>query len=167
MSMVRRQPWLDRFVMLADDKFTIPGTNIRFGFDAVLGFLLPELGDGITALLGGIVVLVAWKDGAPPLLLARMAGNLALDVVAGMVPILGDVVDVAYRANRRNHTLLRAFQRERYGVVESGDDAASFPLVAHDPTPSGLLGVVLVTVVIGLVALPIGALVLLARLIWG
>jgi Domain of unknown function (DUF4112) len=164
MSMVRRQPWLDRLVTLADDQFTLPGTNIRFGLDAIVGFLMPEFGDGITALLGGIVLLVAWKDGAPPLLLARMAGNLTLDVVVGLVPILGDLVDVAYRANRRNHTLLRSFQRERYGVVATGNETSGgFPLVAHNPTPSWLLGVVLVTVVIGLVALPIGFLFLIAQ----
>lgn len=53
MAVARRQVWLDHLVTLSDDKFTIPGTSIRFGLDAILGFLLPELGDSITGLLGG------------------------------------------------------------------------------------------------------------------
>lgn len=164
--MTRRQPWLDRLVTLSDDQFRIPGTNIRFGLDPVLGLLLPQLGDGITGVLGGVVLLVAWKDGAPAALLARMAGNVALDVIAGMVPVLGDMVDVAYRANRRNHTLLRAFQRERYGVA-SGEDPNRFPLVAHDPAPSWLLGTVIVTLLLLLLALPIGAVFLIGSWILG
>lgn len=113
------------------------------------------------------MLIVAWKEGAPPALLARMAGNIVLDVLVGMVPILGDVVDVAFRANRRNHTLLRAFQRQRYGVPLSGPDPQTFPLVAHDESPSWLLGGVLVTLVVILLALPLGALFLIGHWILG
>jgi hypothetical protein len=157
-----RQPWLDRLVTLSDDQFVIPGTNIRFGLDAVIGFILPELGDSITGLLGGIVLLVAWKDGAPPALLARMAGNIAIDVVAGMVPILGDMLDVAYRANRRNHTLLRNFQRERDGVTFSLEHPP-LPVAGRDKAPSWLLATVLITLLVVLLALPIGLLVLVGN----
>lgn len=167
MSIARRQVWLDRLVTLTDDQFTIPGTKIRFGLDAILGFILPQLGDSITGVLGAVVLVVAWKDGAPPTLLAKMGGNIALDVLAGMVPILGDVVDVAYRANRRNHTLLRAFQRERYGITTAEQELNLMPLVVREEAPSWLLGVVLLTGLVVLLALPLGLLFLVGHWLFG
>ena len=35
-----------------------------------------------------------------------MAANLAIDVVVGAIPILGDAFDIAWKANRRNYKLL-------------------------------------------------------------
>src|SRR5690606_704754 len=120
---LKRQPWLERLVTLTDDQFKVPGTDIRFGLDPVIGLLFPVVGDNVTGVLAGVVLFVAWKEGAPALLLARMAGNMAVDMLAGSVPIIGDLLDVTYRANRRNLVLLRSFQRERYGVFPLEEDA--------------------------------------------
>lgn len=164
---VRRQPWLDRLVTLADDQFTIPGTNVRVGLDAIVGFLLPQLGDGITGVLSGVVLWVAWREGAPPILLARMAGNVAVDVATGMVPIVGDLFDVTYRANRRNHTLLREFQRARYGTHVDFDETTPAPSASPGASPSWLVGAVLVTVLLTLLLLPIGLLFLVGHWLLG
>lgn len=91
---------------LLDDRFTIPGTNIRFGLDAVIG-LIPGVGDAISATLSSYLIWRAHQLGASKLTLLRMAGNVVLDTVVGSVPLLGDVLDVAFRANRRNLELLR------------------------------------------------------------
>lgn len=76
--------------------------------DPILGLLLPGAGDLVGAGLGLYPVLLAWRRGAPASLLARMFLNLGVDLLTGAVPILGDIWDFFFRANRRNLQLLRA-----------------------------------------------------------
>lgn len=90
---------------LLDTAFRIPGTNIRFGLDGILG-LVPGVGDVAGAALSGYVILTAARAGAPNTLLARMLANVGLDALVGAVPLLGDLFDVAFRANVRNAALL-------------------------------------------------------------
>lgn len=89
-----------------DSAVRIPGTNITMGVDALLG-LLPGIGDAISATISSYLIWEAKQLGAPKLLLARMAGNVAIDTVIGAVPFAGDIFDVAYKANIKNITLLR------------------------------------------------------------
>jgi hypothetical protein len=96
---------LDHLSHLLDDCFRLPGTQIRFGVDGLIG-LVPFAGDVIAGLLSSLIVIAAWTRGAPPILLARMLVNLGLDVLVGTVPILGDAFDIAWKANRRNYLLL-------------------------------------------------------------
>ena len=96
---------LEALSHLLDDCFLLPGTQIRFGIDGLIG-LVPFAGDVLAGLLSSLIVLAAWFRGAPPVLLARMLANLALDVGIGMVPVLGDAFDIAWKANRRNYALL-------------------------------------------------------------
>jgi len=91
---------------LLDDRFRIPGTNIRFGIDAVIG-LIPGVGDAVTGMLSSYLIWRAHQLGASKLTLIRMAGNMAVDTVVGVVPFFGDILDVRFRANRRNLDLLR------------------------------------------------------------
>jgi Domain of unknown function (DUF4112) len=97
---------IDALANLLDTAVLIPGTNIRFGLDAVIG-LIPGIGDAITTVLSLYIVNEARALGAPPLLVARMVANVALDGIVGAVPLVGDAFDVAWRANRRNMKLLR------------------------------------------------------------
>jgi hypothetical protein len=76
--------------------------------DPLLGLLLPGAGDVIGAVLGLYPVLLAWRRGAPRGLLARMILNLAVDMLGGAVPIIGDIWDFFFRAHTRNLALLRA-----------------------------------------------------------
>ena len=98
---------IDALATLLDTAIVIPGTQIRFGLDALIG-LVPGIGDLVTTLLSLFIVSEARALGAPPLLIARMIANVALDGVVGAVPLAGDAFDVAFRANRRNMALLRA-----------------------------------------------------------
>ena len=98
---------IDALATLLDTAIVIPGTQIRFGLDALIG-LVPGIGDVITTLLSLFIVSEARALAAPPLILARMIANVALDGVVGAVPLAGDVFDAAFRANRRNMALLRA-----------------------------------------------------------
>jgi hypothetical protein len=97
---------LDALADLLDTAFLIPGTNIRFGLDALIG-LMPGIGDAISSALSLWIVHEAYQLGARPHVIARMLGNVALDGVVGAVPLLGDAFDVAWRANRRNLRILR------------------------------------------------------------
>lgn len=96
---------LDALVRLLDEAFRIPGTKYRIGLDGLLGFV-PGLGDLIGAALASYVLKEAARLGASKTTLARMAGNIALDMALGAVPLVGDLFDVAFKANRRNYKLL-------------------------------------------------------------
>jgi hypothetical protein len=96
---------LDILAHLLDDCFRIPGTRIRFGVDGIVG-LIPAIGDVLAGLASCILIFAAWVRGVPYVTLARMAANLALDVVVGAIPFLGDAFDIAWKANRRNYKLL-------------------------------------------------------------
>ena len=98
---------IDALATLMDTAFVIPGTEIRFGLDALIG-LVPGIGDAITTVMSLFIVSEARALGAPRTLIARMLANVALDGVVGAVPLAGDMFDVAFRANRRNMALLRA-----------------------------------------------------------
>ncbi|MDP9142469.1 MAG: DUF4112 domain-containing protein, partial [Pseudomonadota bacterium] len=76
-----------------------------FGLDALIG-LVPVLGDVVGFAVGGWFLLEGARVGAPPTVLARMAGNIVLDALIGFVPVVGDIADVAFKANRRNARLL-------------------------------------------------------------
>jgi len=114
---IARIEWLST---LLDTAIVVPGTNIRFGLDALIG-LVPGIGDAVSTLLSLYIVREARALGAPRILIARMLANVALDGVVGAVPVAGDLFDVAFRANRRNVALLRQHldraerRRERAG----------------------------------------------------
>ena len=97
---------LDLLAKLMDSQFTIPGTNIKFGLDSLIG-LVPGAGDFATFLVSGYMVLVLAKNGASGFVLARMTLNILIDALVGSIPILGDIFDVAFKANQRNMKLMR------------------------------------------------------------
>jgi hypothetical protein len=101
--------WLARMM---DDNFRIPGTGIRFGWDSVLGFV-PGIGDVLTSALSLLIVHHAWQTGASKFTLARMLGNVAADFAIGAVPLVGDLFDFVFKANRRNARLLEQHLNRR------------------------------------------------------
>jgi hypothetical protein len=90
---------------LMDSQFRIPGTNIRFGIDALIG-LIPGVGDFAGFLVSGYMIAVLSKNGASGFVLARMALNVVIDALFGSIPILGDIFDVAFKANDKNMKLM-------------------------------------------------------------
>jgi hypothetical protein len=106
---------IDALATLLDTAFILPGTNVRFGLDALIG-LVPGIGDAITTVMSLYIVHEARQLGAPAHVIMRMIANVALDGLVGSVPLVGDAFDVAFRANRRNMRLLRDWM-EREGIV--------------------------------------------------
>jgi hypothetical protein len=101
-----RDKTLQSLEILLDEAFRIPGTGIRFGIDGIIG-LVPGLGDVLVGLLSLIIPVAAWMRGVPYVTLVRMTVNLGIGVVVGSIPILGDIFDVAWKANRRNYRLMQ------------------------------------------------------------
>lgn len=103
--------WIDRFSKFLDSKFKIPGTDITFGIDPIIG-LIPVAGDVSTFGISGLLILSMIRNGASREVVIRMLFNVGLDALVGMVPILGSLFDVYYKANRRNYKLLTEHQVE-------------------------------------------------------
>jgi hypothetical protein len=93
---------------LLDEQFRIPGTTYRVGLDGLLG-LIPGVGDAAGALLSVYILYEATQLGAPRTVLLRMIANIGIDTVGGAIPIVGDVFDMAWKANRKNAALLHAY----------------------------------------------------------
>jgi hypothetical protein len=114
---VFRDENLDLLSKVLDTWFRVPGTNIRFGLDGIVGFF-PGVGDLLGGLASCIIVLAAYIRGVPLVTVARMVANLAIEVVVGLVPFLGNLFDIGWRANRRNYHLLErsltAVQRDTW-----------------------------------------------------
>ena len=96
---------LDLLSRVLDTWFRVPGTNIRFGLDGIVGFI-PGIGDVLGGLASCIIVLAAYFRGVPLITIARMVANLAIEIGVGLVPVLGNLFDIGWRANRRNYHLL-------------------------------------------------------------
>ncbi|NNK62466.1 MAG: DUF4112 domain-containing protein [Gemmatimonadetes bacterium] len=88
-----------------DDLIPVPGTSWRVGLDPLFG-LVPGLGDWIGWAASLHLLVSGARAGADAATLTRMAGNVLLDALAGVVPVLGDLFDLGWKANRRNLALL-------------------------------------------------------------
>lgn len=104
-----------RFAYWMDAGFRVPFTSLRFGVDSIIG-LVPGLGDAAGAVMAGWILLEAVRLGAPRTTLMRMVGSIAVDTLTGAVPLLGDVVDVAWKANLRNVALLERHAADAHGA---------------------------------------------------
>ncbi|MEM7641685.1 MAG: DUF4112 domain-containing protein [Pseudomonadota bacterium] len=99
-----RIAWLERLADKLDSRFSLFG--IRFGWDSLLG-LIPGVGDAATALPGAYMIYEGARLGVRRPVLARMALNTGIDFVVGGMPVVGDIFDLAFKANRRNIALLK------------------------------------------------------------
>lgn len=101
---------LRRWAILLDSAFPVPGTRIRFGFDALVG-LVPGIGDLASPVFTAMILLQAARMRLPRVVQARMVLNAAIDMLLGLLPMAGDLADVAWKANLRNLALLERHAR--------------------------------------------------------
>jgi len=90
---------------LLDSAIPIPGTSWKVGLDPIVG-LIPGIGDLISAVISGYIILEAARAQVPTLTLAKMLGNVGIDTLFGAVPAFGDVFDAAWKSNTRKVALL-------------------------------------------------------------
>lgn len=98
---------LRRLAWLLDDSVPLPG-GYRIGLDGIVG-LIPGIGDAAGLAASGYILLRAHQFGMPRIVMARMLGNTALDFVIGTIPVLGDLFDFGFKANRRNIDLMQRY----------------------------------------------------------
>ena len=99
---IRRVRRLARYL---DDWVRIPGTRWRIGLDSMIG-IVPGLGDALTLGASVYIIRKAYLLGTPSKTMGRMIGNIAVDLLVGTIPLLGDIFDARWKANRRNVELL-------------------------------------------------------------
>lgn len=108
---IEQKEKLNRLAWIMDNSFRIPGTQMRFGLDGLIG-LIPGLGDAIGAIISSHILTQAAQMGAPKSLLLKMAFNIGLDAILGIIPVVGDVSDFIWKANQRNVQLLNDYIEE-------------------------------------------------------
>jgi hypothetical protein len=99
---------IDMFARLFDTAFFLPGTNLRFGIEAVLR-LVPVVGDAAASALSCYLLYEAHRLEVPKHVFARLVANVAIEGAAGAIPLVGDLFDVGFRANRRNVKILKGY----------------------------------------------------------
>ncbi len=97
--------WL---ALIMDEFLRLPGTKIRFGLDPIIG-LLPGIGDVSSAIISAVALIHAARYGVPKILLARMATNILINELVGIIPGLGDAFSFWFKSNVRNYKLLRRY----------------------------------------------------------
>jgi hypothetical protein len=142
--------WAEQLVRLLDDGLTIPGTRIGIGLDALLGFLFPAAGDALTGLGSLSLLVLAFQMRLPKVVVLRVVFNIAIDVVIGCLPFVGDAFDLFWRSNRRNLELMQRYSKNPLRRPDALDYlivALGFTLVAAAVILPLLLGAWLLSVI--------------------
>jgi len=104
-----------RKIALLLDSIPLYGINLPFGLESIIGFIIPTIGDIIGLVLGLYqIYLISFFD-VPSALLLKMFMHVLIDCVIGIIPIIGDIIDVFYKANIYNMHLLETWLKQKYG----------------------------------------------------
>ena len=140
---------LRKWATLLDAAFQVPGTKFRFGLDAIIG-LIPGAGDIGTAFFSVMILLHAFRLKIPKVVIGRMVLNAGLDMLAGTIPLVGDLFDAGYKANLRNMALLE--RHAHRGVVPDRSDYIFVSVALGILLLIALIPIVIITALIGLLS---------------
>ena len=98
-----------------DTAVKIPFIGLRVGLDSLVG-LIPGIGDTIMLLASIRIIYLGHKLGVPSDLRTIMIRNSLIDYGLGFVPVLGDIVDIFFKANLRNVRIM-----EKWWVSQNKD----------------------------------------------
>jgi len=115
---------LRQVARLLDSAVPVPGTSFRFGLDPIIG-LIPAIGDLVSPLFTLGILFQARELGISRVVQLRMVFNVAIDVLTGFVPLIGDLFDFAWKSNIRNMALL-----DRHAYEEHSASAGDWIFVA-------------------------------------
>nr|WP_136251197.1 DUF4112 domain-containing protein [Ningiella ruwaisensis] len=93
---------------LLDTAVRIPVIGIKVGLDSLVG-LIPGIGDGLMLLASLRIVYLGHKLGVPKALKTKMLRNCVIDFLLGFVPVIGDIVDIFFKANQRNVRIIETW----------------------------------------------------------
>ncbi|CAN5622602.1 hypothetical protein BH18VER1_BH18VER1_19310 [soil metagenome] len=100
------EPLFRWIALLMDNLIRVPGTKFRFGIDPLIG-LIPGIGDTGSAMVSALALIQALRAGMPKIVLARMAVNILVNELIGIVPLVGDAFSFWFKSNARNHELVK------------------------------------------------------------
>ena len=117
---------LDNLADWMDSRFQIPGTSIRFGLDSLLG-LIPGVGDTITLASTGYLISKAHQYKLPWHVKTTMMWNLLIDWLIGLIPLLGDIFDIGWKANNKNVALIKKYidKADHIQIVRAADNPSN------------------------------------------
>jgi hypothetical protein len=118
---------LEQLARLLDSSFRIPGTSFQMGLDSLIG-LIPGIGDTTGGIVSTYIIWQAARMGVPKVVLMRMGINVVFDAILGTIPVVGDIFDIAFKANRKNVQLLNNYYQSPRAAVER--DTVSVALIA-------------------------------------
>jgi hypothetical protein len=111
---VDEDPFIEWLARLMDDSIAVGPWKV--GLDGLIG-LIPGIGDMATAAISALIIARAVRSGIPKSAVMRMVINVALDSLAGAVPLFGDLFDFAFKSNMYNLRIYReAIRGERQPV---------------------------------------------------
>jgi hypothetical protein len=102
---------LEKLAHLMDSQFTITGTNIKFGLDALIG-IIPIIGDTLMLYTNIYILIRARSFDIPWHGYVRMFGNIIIDWLIGLPPIIGDVFDVGFKSHIRNINIIKKYTQK-------------------------------------------------------
>ena len=116
---------LEKLAYRMENLLPLPGTGMRIGFDALMGFV-PVVGDSLALIPAAYIIRSAHTMGAPRRMLIRMGLNVGVDLIIGFVPLIGDAFDIAWNANTRNVKLLRSYLETQTAHADWARAAVTF-----------------------------------------
>ena len=147
--MKQHSRFIERFSWLLDESIPLPG-GYRIGLDGFIS-LIPGIGDFIGGLLSSVLIYKANQIGVPRTILLRMIINMLIDSTLGAIPLLGDIFDFVWKANKRNVNLLARYQQSPDKTYRK----------------SMLENTLFILILIGITALLISFVVWLTATLWG
>ncbi len=104
----------------------IPGLNRPAGLDVILD-IVPVAGDIAGAALGSYMVWEARNLGMSKWQMARMAGNVGVDFLLGLIPWVGAIPDFFFRSNTRNLRIIKRHLDKHHSATATIEGRAAGP----------------------------------------
>lgn len=106
--------------------FVIPGINKPVGLDVILD-IVPGLGTVSAAVLGSYIAWEARNLGLSKWQVARMGGNIGVDMLLGAIPWIGAIPDLFFRSNTRNLRIVKRHLDKHHPQTKTVDVEARRP----------------------------------------
>lgn len=140
--------WVKRLAWVLDDAFEVPGLpGRRVGVDGLIA-LVPVVGDAAGIVVAVVIVVAGVAAGVSLPTVLRMMLHVGVEAVVGLVPVLGAVFDMAYKANNRNVRLIEADLADRAATRRSSIRVLVTAVVVLVATSVLLVGIVVAAVAV-------------------